>query len=104
MEETFRKLALGDVFARPQREQFVTWLKGNTTGDKRIRAGIPKDWIVGDKTGTCGYGTTNDVGIIWPTNGAPIVIAIYFTQTNKDAAPRNDIIASVTQIVIEGLK
>ncbi|MEH8669798.1 hypothetical protein RAG25_22570 [Klebsiella pneumoniae] len=40
--------------AAPQRQQFVDWLKGNTTGNHRIRAAVPADWAVGDKTGTCG--------------------------------------------------
>ncbi|MEY8786843.1 serine hydrolase [Citrobacter freundii] len=52
--------ALGSALAAPQRQQFVDWLKGNTTGNHRIRAAVPADWAVGDKTGTCGvYGTAN---------------------------------------------
>jgi beta-lactamase class A len=61
-------------------------------------------WLVGDKTGTGNYGTTNDIGIIWPPKGSPIVVAIYFTQNKKDAAPRDDVIASVTRILINSLK
>jgi beta-lactamase class A len=87
--------------AVPQREQLVTWLKNNTTGDARIRAGVPKGWIVGDKTGTGSlYGTTNDIGIIWPSKCAPIVVAIYYTNNKKDATKREDIIASVTRSLI----
>ena len=26
-------------------------MKGNATGDKLIRAGVPTDWVVGDKSG-----------------------------------------------------
>ena len=77
------------------------WLKKNTTGASRIRAGIPKTWLVGDKTGTGDYGTTNDIGIIYPPGCKPIVISIYFTQGIKKAKPREDVIASATKIVIE---
>jgi len=101
MEKTFQRIVLGNVLAAPQREQLVTWLKNNTTGDARIRAGVPKSWIVGDKTGTgSSYGTTNDIGIIWPSKCAPIVVAIYYTNNKKDAVKREDILASVTRSLI----
>lgn len=103
MEKTLQRLALGDALALPQRAQLVAWLKGNTTGGKRMLAGVPKGWIVGDKTGTGSYGTTNDIGVLWPATGSAIVAAIYFTQHEKDASPRDDVIASATRILIRAL-
>jgi len=101
MEKSLQRLTLGNALALPQRVQLVAWLKGNTTGSKRMLAGVSKDWIVGDKTGTGSYGTTNDAGVLWPANGgASIVAVIYFTQNVKDAAPRDDVIAAATRIVI----
>jgi beta-lactamase class A len=101
MAKSMQQLVLGDVLALPQRKQLQAWLKGNTVGDSRMRAGAPKGWVVGDKTGTGEYGTTNDVGVIWPPTCAPIVVAIYFTQHKKEAVPRNDVIASATRILID---
>ncbi len=103
MANSLRHLALGDILSVPQREQLKTWMKNNTTGDKKIRAGVPTDWIVGDKTGNGQYGTTNDIGIIWPSKCAPIVIAIYLTQNKKDAVKREDIIASATRMALNEL-
>lgn len=100
MRVDLQGLALGSLLAPSQRQDFLTWLKANTTGDARIRAGVPKGWIVGDKTGTGDYGTTNDIGIIWPPTCAPIVVAIYFTQAKQDAPPRDDVIAAAMQLVI----
>ena len=100
MEKSLQQLALGDALALPQREQLQAWLKSNTTGNSRIRAGLPKGWVVGDKTGTGDYGTTNDIGIIWPPKCSSIVVAIYFTQNKKNVAPRDDVIASITRILI----
>lgn len=101
MEKSLQKLALGKILAPSQREQLVMWMKKNTTGDTRIRAGVPKGWIVADKTGTgTEYGITNDIGLIWPPKCAPIVLSIYFIQNKKDATPRNDVIASATRILI----
>lgn len=104
MTESLNKLVFGDALELSQQNQLLAWLKGNTTGSARIRAGVPKGWLVGDKTGTGSYGTTNDIGIIWPPQGSPIVVSIYFTQNKKDASPRDDVIASVTRILINSLK
>lgn len=103
VERSLEKMVLGNALATPQREQLVSWLKGNTTGGKRMLAGVPRGWIVGDKTGTGSYGTTNDAGILWNPKGTAIVAAIYFTQNDKDAAPREDVIAAATRIVIAAL-
>jgi beta-lactamase class A len=100
MARTLQKLTLGEALAPPQRAQLVAWLQGNTTGDQRMRAGVPDNWVVGDKTGTGAYGTTNDIGILWPPNSAPIVAAIFFTRHHEKAAARDDVIASVTQLLI----
>lgn len=102
MEKSLHRLTLGNILALPQREQLLTWLKNNTTGNSRIRAGVPKNWVVGDKTGSGpgNYGITNDIGIIWPPKCSPIVAAIYFTQNKKDATLRPAVIASVTRMLI----
>lgn len=101
MAKSVQQLVLGSVLATPQRELLQTWLKNTTTGDSRIRAGVPKGWVVGDKTGTSNYGTTNDVAVIWPPKCAPIVIAVYSTQQKKDATHQDAILAAATRIVLE---
>jgi len=101
MAKSLYRLAFTDVLAHPQKELLISWLKANTTGNFRIRAGVFKDWIVADKTGTGSvYGTTNDIGIVWPPTCAPIVMAIYFTSNDKKALKREDVIASATRILI----
>ena len=90
-----QKLVLGDVLSPGSKEQLTKWLLGNKTGDTRMRTHLPKDWRVGDKTGSGERGTTNDVGVIWPPNRAPIVLTIYLTETTVEAAKRNATLASV---------
>lgn len=104
MEKSLGLLVLGDVLGPPQREQLQLWLQGNTTGAASIRAGVPQGWVVGDKTGSGSYGTTNDIAVLWPPNGAPVVLAIYFTQNEKDASARKDVLAEVTRLVVDELK
>ncbi len=102
--ESLQKLTLGSALAAPQRQQFVDWLKGNTTGNHRIRAAVPADWAVGDKTGTCGvYGTANDYAVVWPTGRAPIVLAVYTRAPNKDDKHSEAVIAAAARLALEGL-
>lgn len=103
MAASLRVLALGDALPAPQRAQFAAWLRGNKTGDKRIRAGVPAGWQVGDKTGTGDYGTTNDVGVLWPPAGGPVALAVYYTQARADAQAKDDVIAAATRIAIAAL-
>ncbi|WP_337262438.1 MULTISPECIES: class A beta-lactamase [unclassified Serratia (in: enterobacteria)] len=99
MAASLQKLTLGNALPQAQREQLVAWMKGNTTGDKRIRAGVPAGAIVADKTGGGDYGTTNDIGIVWRENRAPVAIVVYFTQPQQDAKANNEVIAAAARIV-----
>lgn len=100
MANSLKQLVLGNALEPSQRQQLVTWMKNNTTGNLRIRAGVPKEWVVADKTGSGAYGTTNDIGVVWPTGCAPIILVVYFTGYQKDAAPRDAVIAAATKILI----
>ena len=100
MAFTLKKLMLGSVLAAPQRDLLVTWMKANTTGEKRIRAGVPKGWLVADKTGSGDYGVTNDIAVIWPPHCAPLVITIYYVRSKQDDPKQEAILASATRLII----
>ncbi|CAM3476708.1 MULTISPECIES: class A beta-lactamase [Yersinia] len=100
MAALVKKIQFGDGLAPAQQQQLAQWLKGNTTGNASIRAGVPADWLVGDKTGSGDYGTTNDVAVLWPPTGAPLILAVYFTQHKKDAESRRDVLAEATRIIL----
>lgn len=101
MAQSLQKLALGDALPEAERKQFNAWMRGNTTGAKRIRAGVPDDWVVGDKTGSGAYGTTNDIAVLWPPGRPPIVLTIYYRQHDPEAPWRDKIIVEATRIVRE---
>lgn len=103
MGKTLQRLALGDALALTQRAQLQDWMRGNTTGASRIRAGIPSDWQAADKTGTGDYGSANDIAVLWPPGRAPLVLAIYTTRRHKDASARNDVIAQAAHIAVDSL-
>lgn len=99
MVETLRKLTLGDVLTPASRARLTGWLVANQTGDARLRAGLPSTWKVGDKTGSGGHGTTNDIAILWPPNRRPILVAAYLTGSKGGADARNAVLAEVGRIV-----
>ena len=101
MAVSLQKLTLGDILTQPQRKQLVMWMKNNTTGYKRIRAGAPSGWVVADKTGSGSYGISNDIGIMWSPACKPVVLAVYTVGNKHDATGRDDIVASTTHIVLD---
>ena len=101
MAHSLQRLTLGEVLMPLLRAQLLGWLRGNTTGNTRIRAGVPASWQVGDKTGTGDYGSTNDVAILMPPNRAPLFLALYFTQPDKGAESNSEVLAAATRIVVD---
>lgn len=99
MAENLRKLMFGDALAKASSGQLKTWLLANKTGNARLRARLPAGWRVGDKTGSGERGSTNDVGILWPPDSAPIVVAVYLTETEVPAGRRNEALAAVSEAV-----
>jgi beta-lactamase class A len=99
MVSDLKLLLLGNQLPAASRNQLETWLDANTTGEKRIRAGLPPNWKVGDKTGTGQHGTAGDIAIIRPPGHAPILIAIYLTQCPVDADQINNAIAKAASLI-----
>jgi beta-lactamase class A len=99
-----RAYVLGDALSAEDRTLLSGWLRANTTGDELIRAGVPAGWQVGDKTGSGGYGTRNDIAVLWPPDGAPVVLAILTTRDEKDAEYDERLIVEATKATVEALR
>ncbi|MEU7755245.1 class A beta-lactamase [Micromonospora sp. NPDC049171] len=98
-----RAYTLGDALPPADRDVLRGWLRDNTTGATLIRAGVPAGWVVGDKTGTGGYGTRNDIAVLWPPDRAPIVLAVLTNRATKDATPDDALLAQATRVVVAHL-
>jgi beta-lactamase class A len=99
MAQALHAHLVGTALAPAGREQLASWLQATETNGKRLRANLPKGWRMGSKTGTGPRGTTNDVGIFWPPNRPPVVVAVYLTQSKASEAARNAAIAQVARRV-----
>jgi len=90
-------LLLGDALAVASRARLERWLRTNQTGDARLRAGLPKDWQAGDKTGTGDHGTSNDLGILWPPGRRPLLVASYLTGSKLYPESRDAVHAKLAR-------
>jgi beta-lactamase class A len=93
-----RETVLGTALSPPSRALLAEWLVSNKTGDKRLRAGVPAGWRVGDKTGTGEHNATNDIGVIWPPGRAPILVTAYYAEARASADERNAVLAEVGRL------
>ena len=103
MAADLEAVVLGSRLSAGSRAQLTAWLVANTTGGTRLRAGLPKDWRVGDKTGTGSGGTNNDVAVVWPPGRAPLVVCAYITETQSPSEHCNAAIASAARAVAASL-
>lgn len=78
----------------------LTWMTGNATGDRLIRAGAPAGWQVADKSGGAG-GIRNDIAVVTTPDGEELVLTI-LTTTNDPAAPYDDAVVEETARVVLG--
>jgi beta-lactamase class A len=98
-----QRLLVTTLLSESSRRQLEDWLLHNETGRLMIRAGVPKTWSVGDKTGRCANGATNDIAIIRPPDRAPIMLAIYTVGSTAPANEREAAIAEVARVLTEFL-
>ncbi len=98
MLEILRKTVLGTALSTSSREQLTAWLVANQTGDKRLRAGVPQGWRVGDKTGSGPNNATNDIAVIWPPTGPPIVVATYYSESRGSDDQRDAVLSEVGRL------
>lgn len=81
MAHTVASLLHGDALRPESRTKLRAWMSSVQTGSKRIRAGLPDDWVSGDKTGT-GIGKTKhtyvDLAFGGPAGRSPLIITAYF--------------------------
>lgn len=105
MARDLQKLTLGSTLVADDRQRLNGWLRASTTGAERIRAGLPQNWIVGDKTGGAAgaYAPGSDIAVAWPPSGAPLIIAVYTNRDDPGATMDNSVIAKTATLLARGL-
>jgi beta-lactamase class A len=93
------RILFGNVLKSRSRLQLTEWMLANTTGKAKLVAGLPADWKVADKTGAGDHGSNNDIGVLYPPAGQPILMTSYLTETTVPTEERNAIHAEIARAV-----
>lgn len=92
---SLREATLGKALSAAGRERLLAWMRADRVGDALLRAGLPKDWDVADKTGAGGNGARAVVAVLQPPKRKPMTVAIYIAETKATMAERNAAIAEI---------
>jgi beta-lactamase class A len=103
MAVDLNRLVLGEALSPASRTQLSAWLVACKTGGARLRAGIPKDWRIGEKTGSGDRGTANDVGILWPPARKPVVVTAFITGSVATQDRCSAAIVDVARAIVNAL-
>nr|WP_244515787.1 class A beta-lactamase [Actinopolyspora xinjiangensis] len=97
---SLRAFTVGNALPKDERALLNRMLRNSTTGDELIRAGAPDSWRVGDKSGAADYGTRNDIAVLWPPEGAPVVLAVLSDHPSRDAEYDNALLARAAETAL----
>jgi beta-lactamase class A len=99
MADNLRKFVLGNVLSENSRSRLTEWLIGCQTGGNRLRAGLPKNWVTGDKTGHNGRDAAGDIAISWLNPSSPVVVCAYTRGGHPTEAQFDAVFAGVGRLV-----
>ena len=104
MLHDMRAILLGHALSEQSRRQLEAWMIGDRVGAKRLRAGLPPEWRIGDRTGSGDHGTANTLAILWPPGRPPILAAVYQTGSSASADTLDAAHAEIGRIIAGGLR
>lgn len=96
------RLFRGELLSRESTARMIEMLKATSTGPKRLKGLLPPGTVVAHKTGTTGAvkglaAGTNDSGVIFLPNGAPLAISVYVKASTRNEAARERVIAGIAR-------
>jgi beta-lactamase class A len=89
------KILLGGALKPVSRERLTHWMMDDRVAGPLLRAALPEDWRIADRSGAGGHGARGIVAVLWPPDRAPLVAAIYLTDTAASIQARNAAIAHI---------
>ncbi|MBI1178954.1 MAG: class A beta-lactamase [Alphaproteobacteria bacterium] len=101
MLQTLRAVLFGGALSADSRRRLEGWMVACKTGDRRLRAGLPATWRVGDKTGTSPNAAAGDIAAAWPPTGAPLLVTAYYAGWRASDVQRDAVFAEVGRIVAD---
>jgi len=100
---SLRSILLGDGLSARSRIELTQWMLDDQVAGALLRASLPSDWKIADKTGAGGYGSRSIVAVIWPPARQPLVVGIYVTQAKVSMQASNQAIARLGVVLKDAL-
>lgn len=96
-----RRLLAPGMLTIASRARLEGWMIESSTGRARLRAGLPPEWRVGDKTGTGANGETHDLGFVELPQRGRLFVAAYYDAPGRPSADRQAVLAEVGRMIAE---
>ena len=99
-----RKLAADELLSRASTRRLLAIMTATTTGQNRLKAGLPKGAVLAHKTGTSGTdlgltAATNDVGIVTLKDGRRYAVVVFLAASPQDEPAREKTIADTMRVI-----
>ncbi|MDB5451689.1 MAG: beta-lactamase, partial [Caulobacteraceae bacterium] len=104
--EALARLKRGQLLSTANSAWMIDTMMANTTGHSRLRAGAPRDWDIGDKTGTgqdwdgASVGI-NDIALMTAPDGRTYAVAVMIQRTKQGLESRRRFMQSVSRAVVD---
>jgi beta-lactamase class A len=105
MAALLHALATGKLLSMASTKYLLEVMAGTKTFPDRLKAGVPKGWIVAHKTGTSGSwngvtAATNDVGILTAPDGRRISVVVFIADSRASDKDRAALMTSIARSVV----
>ena len=100
MVGTLQRVVLGSALSPTSRALMTDWMMASRdAAAQRLRAGLPAGWRIANKPGTWEGIATNDIGVLFPPDHPPIVVAAYLGKPRGSVADQEAVLAEVARII-----
>jgi beta-lactamase class A len=99
MAGDLRRLFAGGALSPPSALQLEAWMIASTTGAMKLRAGLPKDWGIGDKTGAGENGVSNTIAVLRPPGRVALFAAVYLAEAAVPVEGRDRVHRQVAELI-----
>ncbi|HEY2475370.1 MAG TPA: class A beta-lactamase [Candidatus Cybelea sp.] len=103
MRKLMNAILFGTSLNAASAAQLVGWMLKCQTGLNRLRAGLPKSWKIGDKSGNGRNKATNDIAVARPTGRNPLLITTYYVGSRASSEELTAVFRAVAENIAHDL-
>ena len=99
----------GNILSAKQKEIWMNFMEQTQTGKDKLKAGLPRDVVIGHKTGSSDRDDKgvkigdNDVGFVFLPNGEIYYIAVFLKNSKMNDEKNANLISQISELVYDEL-